>query len=163
MTKYWETECNKDVNTTSVQTNTGICESYDTLKIEHKKLNKMLDDAQDKLEKVTSDRAKINGDNKILNQQLQQLRDHEVDLRNLIEDRDETIKKFKAKPSFSETDPMNATCCDDTIPSLSNDIQKLINERFDKIEENIDHLITQKLSQNSKNVLVEQIEAKLNE
>ena len=40
-------------------------------------------------------------------------------------------------------------------------LTKLINERFNKIEENIDQLITKKLAKNSKKV--EQIEAKINE
>ena len=91
---------------------------------------------------------KISSDNILLNQQLKQVHDHKAALCNLIEDNEETIKELKAKPNINDDNPM-ITCYENSIPYLSNDIQKLINKRFDKIEENIDHLISQKIAENT--------------
>ena len=97
---------------------------------------------------MTSDGSKISGDNILQNQY------------NLIDDHEETIKELKA--NINDYNPM-MTCYENSIPYLSNDIQKLINKRFDKIEENIDHLISQKIAENTTVAQVEKIEAKLNE
>ena len=48
----------------------------------------------------------------------------------------------------------------DTINQPNNDLQKLIDERFDKIEENIDNLITKKIAENTQ-MEVKDIEAKI--
>ena len=47
-----------------------------------------------------------------------------------------------------------------TINQPNDDLQKLINERFDKIEENIDNLITKKIAENTQ-IEVKVIKAKI--
>ena len=47
------------------------------------------------------------------------------------------------------------------VPNLTIDVHNLINDRFDKIEESIDRIITQKLADSYKIAQVEQIESKI--
>ena len=62
-----------------------------------------------------------------------------------------------ANNALSEAD---SKICND-VPNLTIDIHNLINDRFDKIEESIDRIITQKLADSYKIAQVEQIESKI--
>ena len=99
--------------------------------------------------------TKINNDNKVLQQQVKQLRDQDEIHRKLLEKRDEKNKEVQT----ITTNPTN----DKSTTKLSEDIQKLINERFDTIEKNIDKLVTRKITESSQLVQVEKLEAKLDE
>ena len=69
-------------------------------------------------------------------------------LHKLIEERDERFQEEQTIAKFG------------TINQPNDDLQKLINERFDKIEENIDNLIIKKIAANTQ-IEVKDIEAKI--
>ena len=71
--------------------------------------------------------------------------DHET-LTEKIGSLEKELAQGKEIPNAHTMPGMNGQ----SIPNLSSVIEKLINERFDKIEESIDDLITKKLSENSK-------------
>ena len=111
-------------------------------------------DTQALLDKKTKEHLSAKHDKNTLTEQLQQLRDHDEILRNLVEDRertaDEALAKLIAYENMGEGN---------TSSKSSTDLENLINQRLDKIEESIDQLITNKLTESSKQV--EQIEAKI--
>ena len=135
----------KETKTVCVQTNSGIMETYDKLSAEHKSLDKKLAVTQNNLQKKTQDYAKINGEYKTLQQQANILREHEGTMRDLLEEREITIHDNEAKINkmMEEHSP---------FPDITITIQNLVNEGFNKIEKNIDQLITRKLADNSKEV-----------
>ena len=126
--------------------------------MEHKTVDKILSDKKESLDKITAVNARIIGDNHALQQQANLLREHEESLRILLEDREKTIDETQTKLNeIEQTHEIrgNTNVLNDKL------LTKLTSERLNKIEENIDQLITKKLAENSKEV--EQIQAKINE
>ena len=157
LAKYKELVCEKNMKTISVQTNNTIFEDYAKLNKDHKTLNKILNDNKAILNKKTKEHAKIIGENQTLQQQFNISREKEENLRNLLEEREKTIDETQSKLNEIEQTHENHG----TNVLNGKVLTKLINERFNKIEANIDQLITKKLAKNSKEV--EQIEPKINE
>ena len=157
LAKYQELVCGKNMKTISVQTNNTIFEDYAKLNKEHKTLDKILNDNKEILNKMTKKHAKIIGENQTLQQQFNISREQEENLRNLLEEREKTIDETQSK--LNEIEQTHENHGSNVLNGKV--LTKLINERFNKIEENIDQLITKKLAKNSKEV--EQIEAKINE
>ena len=116
-------------------------------------------DTQENMDKRTKEYTRINGKNKTLSQQVDLLREHENNLSNLLEEREQTIEETQTK--LNEVENATDKNSGNTMPSLSNDLQKWMNERFTKIEENIDQLISKKLTDNVK--MVEAAGAKIND
>ena len=88
------------------------------------------------------------------------IHEHEENLNSLINDREKTIDEIQTK--LNETKPTQENHGNNINNVLTDHLlTKLINEGFNKIEENIDRLITEKLAKKSKEV--EQTEANINE
>ena len=70
-------------------------------------------------------------------------------LHKSIEERDERFQEAQTIAKAGTTNQSN------------DDLQTLINERFDKIEENIDHLISTKIAENMQTIEVKDVDAKI--
>ena len=159
LTKFRKT-CDKNKKTISVQTTNSIFEAYDKLEREHKTQEKILRDNKQRLNNENADHTRIIDENHTLQQQVNLLREHEENLNSLINDREKTIDEIQTK--LNETKPTQENHGNNINNVLTDHLlTKLINEGFNKIEENIDRLITEKLAKKSKEV--EQIEANINE
>ena len=87
------------------------------------------------LAKKTTEHARIFGENQTLQQQVNLLHDHEESLRNLLEEHEKTIDETQTK--LNEIQQTHEIRGDTNV--LNNKLlTKLINERLNKIEENID-------------------------
>ena len=93
--------------------------------------------------------TKIRNENKILQQQNKQLRDQMEVLHKSIEEREERFQEAQTIAKAGTTNQPN------------DDLQTLINERFDKIEENIDHFISTKRAENMQTMEVKDVEVKV--
>ena len=131
--------------------------SYEQMDKEHRKQDNKLLHIQESLETKTKEYTKVNNDKKNLQQQVKQLQDHEKVLRKLLEDSDLKIKEAQRINLNSPSELQE----DGTMHILANDIHKLINDRFDKIEDNIGQLINDKLA--DKITKFQQIESKIDE
>ena len=118
-----------------------VCKSCDIM---------LTDNTENTQIQKTKNYTKISNDNKILQQQNKQLRDQTEVLYKSLEEREEMIQEAQIKAKS------------DTTNQPINDLQKLINERFDKIEENIDNLITKKITENTQIIDVKEIQAQIN-
>lgn len=108
----------------------------------------------------TAEYERLFYENTTLIQQNKTLREQKNDLSNRLDMHDEAIDESQAKLHLTGEGINNRK---NTMPTLSIDIKNMINERFDRMEENIDHIITQKLANNTQAVHVDRLETKLNE
>ena len=156
--QYLETNPEKELISVSIQTNCGITEAYDKLSNEHKVLDKKLELTQASLDKKTHDYARLKGENNTLCQQIKTLSEHEVTLRDLLEDRENTLhateEKLNAVENSTVSNSNNSTDnlhikIQNLLTTRLNLIQestdKITNQRFDEMEKNIDQLITKKI------------------
>ncbi len=118
-------------------------------------LRKNIESKDSLLENMKNNSKKAN-ENKILNQQVKQLREQEEIMQKHLEKRDEKIRDLQSRKNLEGTLTENKS-------HASNDMHKLINERFDKIEKSIDQLVSQNIRQHSPMVQVEKLETKLEE
>ena len=119
-------------------------------------LRKHIESKDSLLENMKNNSKKAN-ENKILNQQVKQLREQEEIMQNHLEKRDEKIRDLQSMKN------LEGTLTENKSNHASNDMHKLINERFDKIEKSIDQLVSQKIRQHSPMIQVEKLETKLEE
>ena len=117
-----------------------VCKSCDIM---------LTDNTENTQIQKTKNYTKISNDNKIVQQQNKQLRDQTEVLYKSLEEREEMVQEAQIKAKS------------DTTNQPINDLQKLINERFDKIEENIDNLITKKITENTQIIEVKEIQAQI--
>ena len=102
---------------------------------------------KESLDKTTAENARIISDNQALQQQANIRREHEESLRILLEEREKTIDETQTKLNeIEQTHEIRGN----TNVLNGKLLTKLISERFNKIEENIDQLITKKLAENSR-------------
>ena len=92
---------------------------------------------------MTDENTTINSVKNQRHQQVHVHRDNEVALRKLVEDRDKKIKEMEIQIK------KDTITIDQSNKGSENNLQELINERFDKIENNIESLIENKLAENS--------------
>ena len=130
----------------------GITEAYDRLNIEHKMLDLEMTETQKCLEEKTFELTRLLNENKTLHQKINVADKEEIILRNDINDRDKNIKDLQTIKD-THIDKNN-------MPITLNDVQSLISDKFNKIEEHIDRLIVQKISESSKLVQTDQVDEK---
>ena len=117
-----------------------VCKSCDIM---------LTDNTENTQIRKTKNYTKISNNNKILQQQNKQLRDQTEVLDKSLEEREEMVQEAQIKAKS------------DTTNQPINDLQKLINERFDKMEEHIDNLITKKITENTQIIEVKEIQAQI--
>lgn len=119
-----------------------IREAYDKLDDENKTMGKKITEMQNILTTKAREQSQANGDNKNLKQQLETLTSHQDSLRQLLEERENTIHENEVKLNAMDSTPVRNDV------TVFNDLQDTINKRFDLIDKNIDALIEKKLARN---------------
>ena len=139
---------NKYTKDSCIQTKSNIYATYDNLHEKHDILDKELSEAQENLHIKTKEFNKKNGENKSLSEQLKASRDHEEVLRNPVEEREKTItaKQMELAEIYMDNVKQNPDFITASVP-LSTNLEKLFNDRFDKIEQSIDQLVTKKVEE----------------
>ena len=123
---------------------------------ENEGLSKRLSDLKVKLDNKVKENNNFTSKNKTLQTQLEVMREHETHLELILEEREKTIDETHTKlVEMEQADTIN----NNINPSL--DLKKLINDRFNKIEDSIHSIITKKLAESTSGV--QQIEAKIEE
>ena len=118
-----------------------ICRGCDALMKDTNEFT-MCDVLQEKVEALTKELHSCEEENGNLTEQVSTLEAHQTSLKTLLEERETALHDSEAKLVSLE---QNATGSESS-PNPAPNLEELINQRFDKIDKNIDELIEHKLA-----------------